>query len=214
MRKIGFVFIIFGLAIVSWFSYEHWVGTQSVEDIERDVIKATEEAESYAPLLSDDQKDLDENDFSEDDSASQDFNTGENVAKLVIPKLDKAYEVYWGQDEDTLSGGVGMYDSEWTTTPAGGGHTVLSGHRDTVFRPVGDLNDGDTLYVNYEGVDYEYEVEKYWITDENDHSVIVDKEDPTLTLTTCYPFEYIGDAPDRYIIQGNLVNKGDLLNEF
>ncbi|AXF56882.1 class D sortase [Salicibibacter kimchii] len=202
MRKIGIVFIIFGLAIVSWFGYERWVGMQSIEDFEGDVVKAADEADALEP------------DEDDENQTTQEYEIGEGVAKLVIPELNKAYETYWGQDEDTLSGGVGMYDSEWTTTPAGGGHTVLSGHRDTVFSPVGDLNEGDSLYVTYEGVDYEYEINETWITDKDDRSVIVEKDDPTLTLTTCYPFEYIGDAPERYIIQAELVNQGDLLEEF
>ncbi|QQK78154.1 class D sortase [Salicibibacter cibarius] len=186
---------------------------QSIEDFEGDVVKASEEAEvSSDSLLLDDEREEPTEDG--EDQTTEDYEIGEGVAKLVIPKLNKAYETYWGQDEDTLSGGVGMYDSEWTTSPAGGGHTVLSGHRDTVFRPVGDLFEGDSLYVTYEGVDYEYEIKETWITDKDDRSVIVEKDTPTLTLTTCYPFEYFGDAPERYIIEAELVNKGDLLEEF
>ena len=45
---------------------------------------------------------------------------------------------------------------------------------------------------------------KHWITDAEDRTVIVEKDKPTLTLTTCYPFNYIGDAPDRYIIEASL----------
>ena len=223
MRKLGIVFIIFGLGIVSWFGYERWVGMQSVSDFEGDVVRAAEEAEESrdSPLLDDDRDDPvednpGEDDLGEDDQTqtTQDYEIGEGVATLVIPDLGQAYETYWGQDEDTLSGGVGMYDSEWTTSPAEGGHTVLSGHRDTVFQPVGDLNEGDSLYVTYEGVDYQYEITETWITDKDDRSVIVEKDDPTLTLTTCYPFDYFGDAPERYIIEAELVNKGDLLEEF
>ncbi len=48
---------------------------------------------------------------------------------------------------------------------------------------------------------------KHWITDAEDRTVIVEKDKPTLTLTltTCYPFNYIGDAPDRYIIEASLI---------
>lgn len=45
-----------------------------------------------------------------------------------------------------------------------------------------------------------------WITHADDRTVIVKKEEPTLTLTTCYPFDYIGDAPDRYIIEAKLIS--------
>ncbi|QDI92058.1 class D sortase [Salicibibacter halophilus] len=208
MRKLGIVFIIIGLVIVSWFGYERWIGMQSVEEFEGDVVRASSEMEVSQENLS-----LDEEGDPPQTETTQNYEVGEGVAELVIPELNKAYETYWGQDEETLSGGVGMYDSEWTTTPEEGGHTVLSGHRDTVFQPVGDLNEGDSLYVTYDGVDYEYEIKETWITDKDDRSVIVEKEDPTLTLTTCYPFDYFGDAPERYIIQAELVNVGDLLKE-
>ncbi|SCL86021.1 LPXTG-site transpeptidase family protein [Bacillus wiedmannii] len=47
---------------------------------------------------------------------------------------------------------------------------------------------------------------KHWITDAEDRTIIVEKDKPTLTLTTCYPFIYIGDAPDRYIIEASLIS--------
>ena len=92
-----------------------------------------------------------------------------------------------------------MFVSDLTTTPSGNGHTVLSGHRDTVFTELGQLKENDQLIVEYENKTYTYEINKHWITDSEDRTVIVEKSEPTLTLTTCYPFDYIGDAPDRYI---------------
>jgi sortase A len=99
-----------------------------------------------------------------------------------------------------------MYVSEWTNVPNDlGGHTVLSGHRDTVFTKLGDLEDGDALQVKYGGELFQYQIKKTWITDPDDRSVIVKKEDPTLTLTTCYPLQYLGSAPERYIVQAEKV---------
>lgn len=63
----------------------------------------------------------------------------------------------------------------------------------------------DKLEVHYEDKTYEYEITTTWITDADDRSVIVEKVDPTLTLTTYYPFNYIGYAPNRYIVQATLV---------
>lgn len=100
-----------------------------------------------------------------------------------------------------------MFVSELTTTPSGNGHTVLSGHRDTVFTELGQLKENDQLIVEYENKTYTYSINKHWITDAEDRTVIVETNEPTLTLTTCYPFNYIGDAPDRYIIEASLVSK-------
>lgn len=98
-----------------------------------------------------------------------------------------------------------MYVIEWTTVPnLDHGHTVLSGHRDTVFTKLGDLEEGDALTVQYGDQEYRYRIKKTWITDPDDRTVIVKKDKPTLTLTTCYPFHYVGPAPDRYIVQAEL----------
>ncbi|HDR4903160.1 TPA: class D sortase [Bacillus cereus] len=130
---------------------------------------------------------------------------GEQIAYMVIPKIKQKYQVYWGADAKTLKKGVGMFVSDITTTPSGNGHTVLSGHRDTVFTNLGDLQENDYILVEYDKRVYIYQIQKHWITDANDRTVIVAKDKSTLTLTTCYPFNYIGDAPERYIIEASLV---------
>ncbi|MFA2568100.1 class D sortase [Bacillus wiedmannii] len=131
---------------------------------------------------------------------------GEQIAYMVIPKIKQKYQVYWGADAKTLKKGVGMFVSDITTTPSGNGHTVLSGHRDTVFTKLGDLQENDYILVEYDKRIYIYQIQKHWITGADDHTVIIEKNKPTLTLTTCYPFNYIGDAPNRYIIEASLVS--------
>ncbi|MFD1862812.1 class D sortase [Planococcus chinensis] len=131
---------------------------------------------------------------------------GEETASLIIPKLEKKYSVFWGADEETLKQGVGMFISSLTTVPGGNGHTVLSGHRDTVFTGLGELEESDVLMIEYDSGVYVYEITGTWITHEDDRSVIVAKDESTLTLTTCYPFDYIGYAADRYIVQAKLVS--------
>ena len=135
---------------------------------------------------------------------SHEYKLGEDVATLIIPKIQQKFKVYWGTDDNTLTKGVGMFVSS-LTTPPGEGHTVLSGHRDTVFAGLEKLEDGDKLIVNFEEQSYTFIIEKIWITDKDDRTVIVEKNEPTLTLTTCYPFTYVGNAPDRYILQGKLL---------
>ncbi len=130
---------------------------------------------------------------------------GTEIAALLIPKIGQKYSIYWGTDPSTLTQGVGMFVSNLTTVPGGYGHTVLSGHRDTVFTRLDELEKGDLLHVQYAGKLFSYEVTDTWITHEDDRTVIVEKEESMLTLTTCYPFDFIGFAPDRYIVQAKLV---------
>ncbi|TFJ94265.1 class D sortase [Lentibacillus salicampi] len=212
MKKTGVVLIITGIIMVGWFGWQYWSGMQSVERIDDNVVKASENEDHKETLSVGTEPDNIERTGNSGELVNTDYDDGKDIAKLIIPEIDLAFDVFWGTGDEALAKGVGMYDSKWTAPPDQGRHTVLSGHRDSVFRPVGDLEDGDALYVNYNGVDYEYQINKTWITDANDRSVIVGKDEPTLTLSTCYPFHFVGSAPDRYIVEAELVKKGDLLN--
>lgn len=215
MKKIAWLLIIVGVVCVGYYGFQYFESTQSVVKYNPSKGNKVEEIEhkhrDKEPIEKDEEssdknesptKENEKQKIMSDEMSSH--NEGDEVATLKIPKLNKQFTTYWGTREDTLGQGVGMYVSEWTVTPEYAGNVVLSGHRDTVFTGLGDLDDGDILELDYDGETYEYEIQKTWITDPDDRSVIVDKDDPTLTLTTCYPFDFIGDAPERYIVQAKL----------
>ncbi|SEN47484.1 class D sortase [Lihuaxuella thermophila] len=131
--------------------------------------------------------------------------SGQRIGELAIPRLGAILPIVQGTDDEALKKGVGLYQGYGTVKPDHTGHVVLSGHRDTVFRKVGELKKGDRLYVNYNGYIYTYQIRKTWITDAEDRTVIVPINRPVLSLTTCYPFDYLGSAPDRYIIRAELI---------
>ncbi|MGL4820768.1 MAG: sortase, partial [Bacilli bacterium] len=108
-------------------------------------------------------------------------------------------------DEPELAKGVGHYSN--SVLPGENDHTILSGHRDVVFRRLGELEVGDSIFVTTEAGTFEYRVRKTRIVDADDRTVIVPKPRATLSLTTCYPFYFVGDAPERYIVTGNMVEK-------
>ncbi|UJL45704.1 class D sortase [Virgibacillus sp. NKC19-16] len=199
IRKLSLLLFVIGFIVVAYSGWNYFQATQSVQEIpEKAEAAAVDTAEKHIPEKSEVTVDPSTLNF--------DIEKGSEIAKLDIPAMDKRFTTYWGADERTLDQGVGMYVSEWTTVPnREGGHTVLSGHRDTVFTGLDELGQGDTLEVHYDGETFEYEINKTWITDADDRTVIVEKEEPTLTLTTCYPFDYIGYAPDRYIVEATLV---------
>jgi sortase A len=131
---------------------------------------------------------------------------GVKVGELIIPRLNGAVlPIVEGTDTQSLKKGVGLYEGYGTVLPGETGHVVLSGHRDTVFRGVGKLKPGDKLYIRYNGNIFTYQIRKAWITDAEDRTVIVPIPHPVLSLTTCYPFDYVGSAPDRYIIRAELI---------
>lgn len=186
-----------GLLMGSYYAVEWYKGKSSAQELTNEEIKSFKNIQHnqlpYETLVT-----------SQVPSSQTEHKEGEKVAMLNIPKLKKKFSIHWGADDATLKKGVGMFVSDVTTTPSGGGHTVLSGHRDTVFTDLGQLKEKDTLVLEYDNKTYTYEIQKIWITHADDRTVIIKKEEPILTLTTCYPFDYIGDAPDRYIIEAKL----------
>ncbi|MFC7321577.1 class D sortase [Halobacillus campisalis] len=194
-RKIGILFIIAGLSIVAYFGYGWWEQRQVIQSM------SASELNDY---LDYDDKVLDSTNVSEEEE-SHDFKKGEEMAELKLPSVEQKYPVFWGTDDDTLTQGVGMHDSEWTVTPDVNGHTLISGHRDTVFSEMGDLVIGDLVYLEYEGKEYAYQIRQLYVVEEDDKSVVVEKDKPTLTISTCYPFQFVGDAPYRYIVEADLV---------
>lgn len=202
IRKLSLLLFLIGFIVVSYNIWSYLQATQSVQDIPEKTKKTEAAALDITEKNIPEKKEVTVSSLTLD----YDIEEGSEVATLDIPAMDKRFTTYWGADESTLDQGVGMYVSKWTTVPnRKGGHTVLSGHRDTVFTGLDELKQGNTLEVHYDGETFEYEINKTWITDADDRTVIVEKDKPTLTLTTCYPFNYIGFAPDRYIVEATLI---------
>jgi sortase A len=130
---------------------------------------------------------------------------GEMFGNLFIPKLNADLPIYHGTDEDELEKGVGHFAG--SVLPGEKDNSVLSGHRDTVFRKLGDVGKGDLLVVMTDAGEFTYKVRKVRIVDADDRTVIVPKPRATLTVTTCYPFDFIGDAPERYILVADLIEE-------
>ncbi|PLS02612.1 class D sortase [Neobacillus cucumis] len=131
-------------------------------------------------------------------------NTGDTVGVLVIPKIKAELAIVEGTDPDDLEKGVGHYKGSYF--PGDKGQIVLSGHRDTVFRKLGELKLGDQLKMQMPNGNYTYEITHTKIVKSNDKSIItLQKQQEELILTTCYPFHYVGNAPKRYIVYAKLI---------
>ncbi|MEY2196941.1 sortase A [Bacillus sp. OV166] len=132
------------------------------------------------------------------------YKIGDRIGELVIPKLSKSLPIFHGANEDELIKGVGHFAG--SVLPGEKDNSVLSGHRDTVFRKLGEVGKGDLLIVRTSAGKFTYKVRRTRIVDADDRTVIVPKPRATLTVTTCYPFSYIGDAPQRYILIADLIS--------
>lgn len=129
---------------------------------------------------------------------------GEKIGRLMIPKLELALPIFQGTDEDVLKQGVGHFIP--SALPGEQNNVILSGHRDTVFRKLGKVGVGDEVIVATEVGEFLYKIKKVRIVDKDDRTVVVPKPKETLTLTTCYPFHYIGNAPQRYVLVAELIS--------
>lgn len=130
---------------------------------------------------------------------------GDNIGNLLIPSIDATLPIFHGTDEDELLKGVGHFAG--SVLPGEKDNSVLSGHMDTVFRRLGEVGKGDLLVVETAAGTFTYKVRRTRIVDADDRTVIVPKPKATLTVSTCYPFDFIGsDAPERFILVADLVS--------
>ncbi len=131
---------------------------------------------------------------------------GENIGDLMIPAIGATLPIFHGTDEDELLKGVGHFAD--SVLPGENDNSVLSGHMDTVFRELGSVGKGDLLIVETSAGKFTYKVKKTRIVDADDRTVIVPKPKATLTVSTCYPFDFIGpNAPERFILIADLISK-------
>jgi sortase A len=127
------------------------------------------------------------------------------LARLALPSLDLATVVLDGSDDGTLRRGAGHIED--TPYPGQPGNIGIAGHRDTIFRPLRHVQVGDPLELTTADRIYRYHVTKTLIVNPEDVYVLDPTSLPTVTLVTCYPFEFIGHAPRRFIVQAELVGE-------
>lgn len=131
---------------------------------------------------------------------------GDLIATLEIPRLAMCDPVFEGDDDAVLARGVGHLPD--TPLPWEDGNAALAGHRDTVFRPLSRIRSGDVIAVTSARGRYEYQVRETRVVEPGELSVLRDTATPTLTLITCYPFRWIGPAPNRFIVRAERVSVG------
>lgn len=121
------------------------------------------------------------------------------LAVLRIPGLDLEVPVFDGTDEFTLNRAVGRISG--TARPGQPGNLGIAGHRDGFFRGLKDVSVGDTVELEALTGAERYVVTEITITTPSDVEVLDPTTEPSLTLVTCYPFYYVGSAPQRYIVR-------------
>ncbi|TQS71089.1 class D sortase [Ornithinibacillus gellani] len=186
-HKISLLFIVTGVLLIGLAAFQYFHSKQQLS-------AALHEAEKLVSM-----------NVKEETAASASakidvppFKENDVVGILHIPKIEGKLPIVEGTDEADLAKGVGHYRS--TVFPGEQEQILLSGHRDTTFRKFGELEAGDQFIIDMPYGSYTYEMREAVIVPADDTSIIGPKGEEVLTLSTCYPFSYIGSAPDRYVI--------------
>lgn len=124
---------------------------------------------------------------------------GALVGSLDIPRLGLSAVIAEGDEDATLKVAIGHLSD--TPLPWHDGNSALAGHRDTFFRPLQQIRVGDELRVSTSHGNFQYHVRETMVVGPNDVWVLEPTDRPTLTLITCYPFNYVGKAPRRFIVK-------------
>jgi sortase A len=127
------------------------------------------------------------------------------VGRIEVPRLRLSVLAREGIDGRTLRVAAGHIPG--TALPGDAGNAGFAAHRDTFFRPLKSVREGDTVVVTTPRGVYRYAVTDTRIVEPEDVSVLDPTTDAILTLVTCYPFEYIGNAPQRFIVRAALREK-------
>jgi sortase A len=128
---------------------------------------------------------------------------GRAWGRIEIPRLGVDALVAEGVDAATLRVAVGHVPD--TAFPDELGNVALAGHRDTVFRPLRELQPGDVVTVTTPFGVFSYEVDQIRIVAPHETEVIAPVPERVLTLVTCYPFWYVGPAPQRFVVRARFV---------
>jgi len=124
------------------------------------------------------------------------------VAVMHIDRIHVEAPVLEGTDDISLNRGVGHIAG--TARVGGNGNVGIAGHRDGFFRGLKDIKIGDRIELEQPDRTDTYVVDRLTVVDPKNVSVLRTSAKPTLTLVTCYPFYYIGKAPQRFIVHAVL----------
>lgn len=133
------------------------------------------------------------------------FYIGDQFGVISIPSVDIQVKAYQGDREKEFRKGAGHYPG--SLFPGQDGNILVAGHRTTYFRKFEYLKLGDLVYFQTTYGRFTYQVQAFKIIGGSDSSIGADTSQEQLTMYTCYPFTYIGNAPKRFVVICSLIEK-------
>lgn len=128
------------------------------------------------------------------------LNSGDVIGEIQIPRLGVKAVIVQGDAPELLDRAVGHIPQ--TALPGEWGNIALAGHRDRLFRPLRQVHQGDTIVLETAIGSFTYQVESTFVVPSSEVGVLRSSSTNELTLITCFPFDYIGRAPKRFIVRG------------
>lgn len=129
---------------------------------------------------------------------------GDVIGELEVPRLGIQTIVEQGDSPEILRRAVGHLVG--TSMPGNQGNVALAGHRDTFFRPLRNIRQGDTVTLKTPEGTFQYQVESTSVVPPSDIQVLQPSGGKTLTLISCFPFYYVGPAPNRFVVRARATN--------
>jgi sortase A len=184
-RSLGLLLILFGLLAVTWVGLQYasaeWYDRQT-----RAALEAVRELPSSEPR-----------------SMPETLPVGEPIGTLEIARVGLSGVVVEGDSDTVLDRAIGHLPD--TPLPWNEGNSALAAHRDTIFRPLKGVRLGDVLRLKTPHGDFDYRVNETLIVKPEDVWVLDPTSNSTLTLISCWPFNYIGHAPERFIVRAERI---------
>ena len=125
------------------------------------------------------------------------------ISRLEIPRIGLTAMVLDGASSQTMRVGLGHITG--TSSPGENGNVAIAGHRDTFFRPLRRIQEGDEILLETPAKALTYRVSSTEIVDPSEVAVLRSHGKDELTLVTCYPFSYLGPAPKRFVVHALLL---------
>jgi sortase A len=130
---------------------------------------------------------------------------GEVIGEIQVPRLGLKAIVVQGDSPANLKRAVGHLSK--SALPGEWGNVALAGHRDTFFRTLRDIRLGDEIKFKTRERSFEYLVESIEVVAPTDIRVLESSTGHDLTLLTCFPFHYVGPAPNRFVVRAREVDR-------
>ncbi len=178
-RSVYFVFLACGVFALAYCGYV-LIAAHFYQTIQKSRLENVDQSEEHRPVVE-----------------------GSAIGEMKVARLGLSAVFVQGDSPRILRHAVGHISE--TALPGEPGNVVLTGHRDSFFRSLRNIRQGDTVELKTPGREFAYQVDWTEVVLPSDVGVVQPSGDNTLTLVTCFPFYYVGPAPMRFVVRAHQI---------